>query len=142
MSPARSSGLNQIYTFTFTDTNGWQDIAVADILINNGISGVRGCYVAVVPTGASAGSLYLVDDAGDSGGPYAGMTLPGSGTVANSQCSISGLGSSVMGSGNTLTVTLAMTFTEAFSGNQVFYIASRSNTISSNWQAVGSVDVP
>jgi len=140
MNPARSNSLGPTtYTFTFTDTNGWQDISVANILINAAIDGRHGCYLAFVP---SSNSLLLVDDAGDAGGPYSGMALPGSGAVSNSQCSISGAGASVSGSGNTLTLTLPITFSQSFAGNQLFFLAARSNTANSNWQAVGSVSVP
>lgn len=139
VNPVRSSGSTQTYTLTFTDTNGWQDIAVANILVNSAIDGRRACYLAFVPSG---GSLLLVDDAGDAGGPYAGMSLPGSGSVSNSQCAINGAGSSVVSSGSTLTLTLPITFSHSFAGNQVFYLATRSNTANSDWQAVGSVSVP
>jgi hypothetical protein len=142
VSPARSNTLSQTYTFTFTDTNGWQDLAVLNVLINTAIDGRHACYLAYVPYGATTGSLYLVDDAGDSGGPFYGFVLPGSGTAQNSQCAVSGAGSSVTATGNTLTLTLPITFTAGFAGNQVFFLAARSNTVSSGWQAVGSVTVP
>ncbi|HYW46612.1 MAG TPA: hypothetical protein VE959_27345 [Bryobacteraceae bacterium] len=139
MNPARGTSAAQTYTFTFTDTNGWQDITVANILINTAIDGRHGCYLAYLP---GSSSVFLVDDAGDAGGPYSGMVLPGTGTVSNSQCSISGVGSSVAGIENTLILTLAMTFNPSFAGNHVFFLAARSNTLSSNWQALGSVSVP
>jgi uncharacterized repeat protein (TIGR01451 family) len=142
VSPARSNTLSQTYTFTFTDTNGWQDLAVLNVLINSAIDGRHACYLAYVPSGANAGSLFLVDDPGDSGGPFTGFILPGSGTAQNSQCTVGGAGSSVTATGNTLTLTLPITFTAGFAGNQVFFLAARSNTVSSDWQAVGSVTVP
>jgi len=114
-----------------------------DVLINSALDGRHACYVAFVPSGASGGSVYLVDDAGDAGGPYSGMVLPGSGSVSNSQCMISGIGSSVNGSGNTLTLTLAITFTQSFAGNQVFFLSARNNNgQNSNWQSLGTVAVP
>jgi len=137
VTPARSNNLTQTYIFTFTDTNGWQDLSVVNFLINSAIDGRHACYVAFVP---STSSLLLVDDAGDAGGPYFGMVLPGSGSVSNSQCSISA--GSLTSSGATLTLTLTITFTQGFAGNQVLYLAARSNTLNSNWQAVGSVSVP
>jgi len=143
MSPATSNSLGPTtYTFTFTDTNGWQDIAVANVLINSAIDGRHACFLAFVPSGASGGSVLLVDDAGDAGGPYSGLGLPGSGAASNSQCTISGAGSSVSGAGNTLTLKLAITFTAGFAGNQVFYLAARSNTLNSGWQAAGTVELP
>jgi len=137
--PGRTTNASQTYTFTFTDTNGWQDLAIVNILVNNAIDGRQGCYIAFQP---STSSIFLVDDAGDAGGPYAGMALPTTGSVSNSQCAISGVGSSATGSGNTLTLTLAITFVHSFTGNQVFYLAARSNTQNSDWQAVGTVGVP
>jgi len=137
VTPAHSNNPTQTYVFTFTDTNGWQDLSVVNFLINSAIDGRHACYVAFVP---STSSLLLVDDAGDAGGPYFGMVLPGSGSVSNSQCSISA--GSFTASGATLTLTLTITFTQGFAGNQVLYLAARSNTLNSNWQAVGSVSVP
>ena len=140
MSPGHTTNATQIYTFTFTDSNGFQDITVANILVNSAIDGRHACYVAFLPATAS---VLLVDDAGDAGGPYSGMVLPSSGSVSNSQCTITGTGSSVSGSGNTLTLTLAITFTQSFAGNQLFFLSARNNNgQNSNWQAVGTVTVP
>jgi hypothetical protein len=141
VSPAHSSGTGQGYVFKFTDSYGWQGIEVTNILINNFLDGRQACYLAYVRSGATTGSLYLVDDAGDAAGPYTAMALPSSDTLQNSQCAINGAGSSVAASGNTLTLTLAITFMN-FSGNKVFYLAARNSTQNSDWQAVGTVTVP
>jgi hypothetical protein len=144
MSPARSNTSGATYTFTFTDTNGYQDLGVLDILINSFLDGISACYVAYVPTAATTGYLYMVDDAGD-GGYVAGspMLLSSGGTLQNSQCTISAAGSSASASGSTLTLNLAITFKSGFPGNQVFYSAARNNSGgNSGWQAIGSVTVP
>ena len=76
---------------------------VVDVLINNFVDGRNACYMSVVPPSASSGSVYMVDDAGD--GNYAAgspLGLPSSGAVSNTHCTISGTGSSVSASGNTL----------------------------------------
>jgi hypothetical protein len=144
VAPGRSATAAQTYTFTFTDTNGFADLAVVDVLTNNFLDGIGACYVAFAPTSATSGYLYLVDDAGDGG--YASgspIALPSSGTLSNSQCTISAAGSSVSASGNTLTLNLATTFNSSFAGNRVFYLAARNGTGgNSGWQAVGSVTVP
>jgi sugar lactone lactonase YvrE len=144
MTPARSASTGQTYTFTFTDTNGYADLAVLDVLINNSLDGIAACYVAFAPTSATSGELYLVDDAGDGG--YASgspIALPSSSTLENSQCTINGSGSSVTATGSTLTLNLAIAFSASFTGNQVFYVAARNNSSgNSGWQAVGSVTVP
>jgi len=98
---------------------------------------------AYAPTSATTGYVYLVDDAGDGG--YVGgspMYLPSSGTLANSQCTINGSGSSVTASGNILTITLDITFTSAFVGNQLIYTAARSKTRNSGWQPLGTRNIP
>jgi len=142
-SPASGSGLSHTFTFTFTDVAGWQDLAVVNVLVNQALDGIGACYVAFAPSGATSGFLYLVDDAGDGG--YASgspMALPSSSKLQNSQCTITGKGSSVSGSGNTLTLTLAVTFASSFAGNQVLYTAARSNSGNSGWQAIGTWNVP
>jgi len=141
MSPARTSSLGPtVYTFTFADTGGFQDAnSVENILVNSAIDGRHACFLAFV---LSSNSVLLVDDAGDAAGPYQGLVLPSSGSISNSQCTINGAGSSVSRSGNTLTLTLSMTFSQGFAGNQVFYLAARNSTENSNWQEAGSVSVP
>jgi hypothetical protein len=139
VSPAQSNARSQSFTFTFTDTSGGQDIAVATALINGTLDGRQACYLAFVPSGPAAGEVYLVDDAASS---YQGLALPGLGSIANSQCSIAATGSSVNASGNTLTLTLAITFTPAFTGNRIIFVQARSMTLNSGWQTVGNVTLP
>jgi hypothetical protein len=96
-----AAGSNQ--TFTFSNPAGWQNLGVLDVLINSAIDGRQACYFALVPSSASSGSVFLVDDAGDSGAPFAGgFVVPGSGSASNSQCTLSASGSSVSASGNNL----------------------------------------
>jgi len=139
VAPARASTDGQSFTFTFTDTGGWQDLTVVNVLIASAIDGRGACYLAFVPP---SNALLLVDDAGDAGGPYQGMVLPASGTIANGQCAVNLSASSVSTSGNTLTLTLALTFNPGFAGNQVVYLAARGQTQNSGWQPSGSITVP
>jgi hypothetical protein len=142
VTPGSGSGLTQTFTFTFSDPNGYADLSVLDILVNNYLDGIGACYVALVPASATSGYLYLVADAG--GGYVSGTPalLPSSGSFGNSQCTVNGAGSSFSGSGNTLTVTLNITFAPAFAGNKIFYTAARSATQNSGWQALGTWSVP
>ena len=66
--------------------------------------------------------------------------LAGSGSVGNSQCAVTGAGSSASGAGNTLTLTLNLSFPSSFAGNRLIYLAARINgdVLNSGWQAVGS----
>jgi hypothetical protein len=133
---ARTTGSGAVtYTFTFNDTNGVADLGVLNILVNDALNGNNACYLAYA---RAANQLYLVNDAGS--GLLPAMTLNGSGTLGNSQCTVSGAGSSATPSGNTLTLVLNMTFPSSFAGNRVIYMAARSNgdVLNSGWQAVGS----
>ncbi len=142
ISPAAGSGSAHTFTFTFTDAAGFADLSVLDVLISTFLDGQTACYFALAPTSATTGYIYLVDDAGDGGYAGAPMPLPSTGVVQNSQCSISATGSSVSASGNTLTLTLAITFKAPFAGNKAVYMAARSNTQNSGWQSLGTWNVP
>ncbi|HYW41271.1 MAG TPA: hypothetical protein VE959_00355 [Bryobacteraceae bacterium] len=81
--PARGAGSSQAFTFTFTDTKGFQDLGVANVLINSALDGRQACYIAY---SQPYRTLYLVGDAG--GGLSQGLALGGSGSVSNSHCTI------------------------------------------------------
>jgi hypothetical protein len=134
-------GIDQPITFTITDTSGYTNLGVVDVLINDFIDGIGACYVAYVE---STNTLFLVDDGGDAGGPFAGsMALNGTGSIENSQCRIDGAGSSATGSGTTLTLTLDIFFKEGFTSNHAVYSAARDSGGNNNtgWQALGTWSV-
>jgi hypothetical protein len=131
------------FSFNFNDSSGWQDLAVLDVLTNDYIDGEHACYVAYVPSSATDGYLYLVDDAGD--GHYVGppILISSGGTLSNSQCTVNAAASSTSVAGNTLTLNLSLTFSQSFAGNRIFFLAARNNgSGNSGWQAVGTVAVP
>jgi hypothetical protein len=127
--------------FVWTDSKGAGDFGVVNVLVNNFIDGRRSCYLAYV---VSSNTLYLVNDSGDAGGPFAGsLALNGSaGVIQNTQCSVSGAGSSVS-IGNTLILTLNITFKSGLAGNEIVWAAGRNAFGGNNtdWQAVGTWDV-
>ncbi|MEZ5402007.1 MAG: hypothetical protein R2729_20205 [Bryobacteraceae bacterium] len=142
LSPARVESNSVVMTATFADVNGFQDLAVLNILVANAIDGRQACYLAYV---RATETLFLVNDAGDAGGPFAGaMQIPGgSGTIANSQCAINSVASSVSGSGSNLTLTLNVFFGLGFTGDKIVYAAARDvASNNSGWQPVGTVTVP
>jgi hypothetical protein len=138
-SPARSKSAGQVYTFTFVDTNGWPDLGIVNILINDFLDGRKACYLAYV---RSLNFVYLVNDSGARLLP--GLVV-GSGftNVGNSQCTLHGVGSSAVGVGNTLTLSLNLSFSSG-SANRIVYVAARSNSDiqNSGWKAIASVIVP
>jgi uncharacterized repeat protein (TIGR01451 family) len=138
-SPAGGSGSSQTFTFTITDPNGWQNISLVDVLVNRYLNAISACYVAILP---SSGTLLLVDNAGDAGGPFSSISIPGSGTAQNSQCSISAAASAISGSGDTLTISLNITFPSSFSGGRTLYVAAQNGVSNSGWQALSTWTVP
>jgi hypothetical protein len=140
LNPARGAGSAQFFTFTFADANGLQDLGIFNVLINNFLDGRQACYLAYsVPTN----TLFLVNDAGN--GLLPGLILNGSGgTLANSQCSVNAAGSSASTIANGVNLILNMSFTPAFNGNRIFYLAARNaaDTQNSGWQPMGTWTVP
>ncbi len=138
--PTGGTGWSQTFVFSYADLNNWPSGSpgsLVDVLMNNSLNGISACYVAFVRPNL----LYLVDDAGDSAGPFAGsLTLPSSGTVSNSQCTLSA--SYTWNGANLLTLTLNMTFKGSFGGPRLFYSGAVSNGVSSGWQAIGWWAVP
>jgi len=143
-SPARgvsTGGITQPITLNVTDTLSTTNLGIVNLLINDFIDGRNACYVAY---SVGSNTLYLVDDSGDAGGPFAGsMILNGSGLIENAQCQVIGAGTSATQNGNLLTLTLNLLFKEGFVGNHVFYGAARDTASANNtdWQASGTWSV-
>jgi len=132
MTPGRGSGMSGQVTFQFSDSHGWQNLGVVNMLLNNFLDGRFGCYMAYART---INVLYLVNDAGNALLP--GIVVNGSGTLANSQCTITN--PTVSGSGNTMTLQMNVTYGASFTGNRVWYLAARDVIeTSSGWQTAGS----
>jgi len=138
VSPGSGTGFSQTMTFTFSDARGWQDLDVVNILINNFLDGRNACYLAY---SRPQNVLYLVNDAGTALLP--GVVLSGAGgSTSNGQCSVTASGAP-SGSGDTLTLMLAVTFSASFAGNKVIYLAARdASQNNSGWQAMGTWGVP
>src|SRR5262249_39793691 len=83
VTPARGTGLTQVFTFTFTDNAGYQDLGVVNVIINSALDGLHSCYLAY---SRPANTLFLVNDGSTALLP--GLLLNGTGTTGNSQCSI------------------------------------------------------
>jgi len=139
MTPSQGLGPGPTtFTFTFSDTKGVADLGVLNILINNTIDGRHGCYLAY---SRPLNVLYLVDDAGDAGGPFAGTgAMHTSGSIQNSQCLVTWGNSAVTAGGNNLSLMLSIAFTTAFSGDRIFYLAARdlSGANNTDWQAMAA----
>ena len=132
MTPASGTGGGAEYTFRFKHAAGWQNLGVVNMLLNNFLDGRYACYLAY---SRPMNVLYLVNDAG--GGLLPGLVANGTGTISNSQCTISN--PVVTGSGDTMEVKMIVNFGAGFTGNRIWYLAARDSLgNNSGWQAVGS----
>ena len=133
VSPASGSGTTQTFTAVYSDANGGGDIALAHLLVNGSVSGTAACFVEFNRPG---NTLRLMNDAGNT---WLGPITPGSGSLSNSQCSLTGSGSGGSVSGNNLTVTYAITFKTNFSGSKNLYLLPIDNGGQpGSWQSKGT----
>ena len=140
MTPPSGSVSNSTISYTYLDASSAANLQTVWALINTAIDGRAACYVAYY---RPANLVLLIPDSGD-GSQATSMPLSGTGTLSNSQCTISAQGSSVSTSGNQLVVTLNVTFKSgAFTGPKGVWLAA--STLSNQvgpWQALGVWRVP
>ena len=123
------------FTFSFSDTKGYQDLGVENILVNNFLDGRHGCYLAYA---RPANVLYLINDNGDTLLPGKSLAVPGG--INNSQCSVTWGNAPVSAGVNSLLLTLNIAFTASFGGSRVFYLAARDVNEGNNtdWRSMGT----
>ena len=132
VTPNSGGGEAQTFSFQYSDANGASDLTAVGALFNASSSLAGGCAVIFNQT---QNTLALLTDAGAQ--PASSLT-PGSGTQQNSQCTLSGGGSSVSLSGNLLTLNLAIVFQGAFGGAKNVYMQASNPYQITAWQAEGA----
>jgi hypothetical protein len=138
LSPASGAGPSQRFTVTFTDANGGGDITHPRILLNaSAASSTAGaCYVDIDRT---AGLVRLADD---QGATWSSARLGTSDQVQNSQCTVSGSGTTATVSNQTLTATFDLSFRTSFTGTKNVYAnAFDAGGLSSSWPLLGTFTV-
>ena len=112
VSPTSGTGLNQAFTVSASDTAGAADLASAQLVVNNSTSLASACAVTYV---AAQNVFQLLNDAGSAS---AGAVAPGqAASVTNSQCTLSGTGSSMQVVGTTLTLVANLYFNPTFASS-------------------------
>jgi alpha-L-arabinofuranosidase len=120
VSPNVGNGSTASLTLTYSDPNGAADLVSVYGLISTAVDSRNACYVIYYP---ASKYLYLISDNGQAAH---GPIHPGStGTVQNSQCGLAGNGLSVSEAGSNLTLSLALTFTNSFTGAKNIYMTAR-----------------
>jgi hypothetical protein len=138
VAPVSGSGASHAFSFVYSDPYGNADIYYAEVLFQTQVAGQNACFIQYV---RATNSLSLV---ADSGSGYAGSGQVGiAGTLSNSQCTVDVGASSVSNSGNTQTLTLALTFKPIFTGAKNIYMGVFNNAnVFSGWQAEGAWTAP
>jgi hypothetical protein len=138
VTPSSGSGSNPSFVAVYSDGNGYTDLTWTRLQVapTTGSGGV--CDVGYYRPG---NLFYLVNDAGNGWlGPIAANS---SNTLQNSQCMLNGVGSSAVGSGNSLTVTASLSFKLAFSGAKTIYLYAVGSTgLTSGWVSRGTWTAP
>src|SRR5262249_55244763 len=89
VTPGSGSGTSQVFTATYSDGSGYQDISEAWFMVAGDVTGVAGCFAKWV---AASNTLYLGDDAAR---VWMGPIQAGSGaTLQNGQCVLNASNSS------------------------------------------------
>lgn len=107
-------------------------------MFNGALNGAQACWIVY---DKAANAVFLANDAATG---TVGSAAPGTNaTLQNSQCTVNLVGSTVSGSGNTLTLVLNLGFNHSFAGTQtIFLYAADSGGLNSGWQNRGSWTVP
>jgi hypothetical protein len=136
MAPDAGSGQPPVLMFVFSDQNGWQDLGVVNVLINDALNPGSACYLAYVPP---IDILYLVNDTGTGLLPGT-TTLANARTLTNSQCTVQPFGVTYGTNGESLTLFLKIGFNSSFSGTKIFFVAARDLQGQNNtgWQKAGT----
>jgi hypothetical protein len=136
LTPFQGTGPNATLTLVYSHPSGWTAIQSAEFIINpRWEPGSRGggCYIKYAP---GTGQFTLVADDGQNvaGSAYAGWAT----TISNSQCTLNAASSSATGSGTTLTVVAALTFSASFTGQRHIWMqATDVYNNSTNWLVYG-----
>jgi hypothetical protein len=121
VSPNPASGLTNTFALVFSDPNGALDIKTLKVTFGTGTGTVNTCYLEYT---VSDNLLYLYNNAGNS----LSSITPGSGTLSNSQCTINGSGTSVVLSGDNLTLNLAVTASSTYTATYNVYMDAIDNS--------------
>lgn len=133
VSPSSGSGATQTFTAAYLDPNGTSDLGNVRVLVSAS-TGANACYVFYYP---GPNLLYLENNAGT--GLSVGIAPGSSSEVSNSQCTLSGTGSSYGVGGNNATLAVALTFSGTFTGQKnISLLAQAKNGSTSGWVQEGT----
>ena len=137
VSPASGSGTSGAFSFTSSSSGGYANIQWMELLFNSYNTAANGCFLAYWPGSRTVGL------AGNDGSTWPNTGVLGTGTIQNSQCQVNLAASYDVQSGNSVTLTLAVSFYQSFAGTQQIWMQTGDdNNLVANWQQMGTWTVP
>ena len=136
--PSSGSGSSQSFALAYSSAIGATNLTMTWVWFNATLAGPAS-NSCLAYYDRSAATVLLLNDAGTA---WSSGLLGSATTLQNGQCSISLADSNALPSGNTLTLTLAMTFQPAFSGAKNIFLYATNGTQNSGWQDRGDWTVP
>lgn len=125
-SPPGASGHRQVFTFTWSDPQGYASIGSLQVKFTNTQSTANSCWMRF---DQAASTIYLRNNAGTE---MAAAPLGAGAAVQNSQCAVYPAETTISGSGNQLTLVLSMGFFTSYSGAQSIWMEAN-NGADSGW---------
>jgi chitinase len=133
LTPGAGSGGSATFTARITDSTGWANVIQTDLVIGNGAGQPNVCQIEYW---APTKTISLLSSAGTA---WTSVQLGSPLTMHNSACSVNVKSISVTGSGNTLTISIPVNFTNSYSGNRSLYtFAADGSGLSTGWQQPGT----
>lgn len=134
VSPVAGAGTSQPFTFVFSDPAGASDLLSAQMIFGTSTTFRNSCYVWVKP---STGQVWLDNDLDNGWSPD--IVLGRAGILQNSQCAVDVGASSAAASGTNYTVTIAVSFRNAYAGTRnVYGYVATNRGVNSQWLQLGS----
>jgi hypothetical protein len=117
VTPNSGSGQSGVFAFSYSHSFGYSNLRQVFGSFNDSAFGHQGCSTYYLKDN---NGLYLKNDTDDG---WLGPLTPGAaGSVTNSRCTLDASGSSLSGSGATLTVTVKLSFKPIFAGVKGIYM--------------------
>lgn len=131
-----NNGKRVTFTITVADANGAGDLAGAGTIVNTALDGSNSCWFYYNLDTAAVSLAY------DNGSTWATVGQGQNYSISNSHCSIAGTDFGAVRSGNTATITIAVTFWN-FTGTKSLYVTAVDHeNATSGYQNWGKWPVP
>ena len=132
VSPTAGSGNAVTFTAVYSDTGGAAVLTSVSLLVSASPATAASCAVSYNP---SANVFTLANDDPNTG---VQTVVPGGGTVQNSQCALTGAGSTASAAGNNQSIVVQLTFLAAFGGAKTLYLSAADSGANTGWVSEGA----